>query len=296
MAERLDLKVGRRWKGGPMKRHNKLEVMPRKDPSSQSQKAPKSAFETVEAKRECLILEHMRQVHLIAGRFHRKIAGTVSLDDLVSAGTLGLIAAIDNFHESFGVKLCTYAEHKIRGAILDSLRSSDWASRGRRQKAKEMDAAVQNLELRLHRSPTVEEVAADRSMSIDEYHAHTSDSHALKLLSLEAPASNRRGLTLGALIPDDVENLPSAILERSERKCLLKRAVDAMPNINRTVLNLSYSNELTRREVAAAMGIDVSRVTRLKEDSMQRLRKQFGEQYRSHAPSRGHSTRLLWIA
>ena len=109
-----------------MKRHNKLEVMPREDPSSQSQKAPKSAFETVEAKRECLILEHMRQVHLIAGRFHRKIAGTVSLDDLVSAGTLGLIAAIDNFHESFGVKLCTYAEHKIRGAILDSLRSSDW--------------------------------------------------------------------------------------------------------------------------------------------------------------------------
>jgi RNA polymerase sigma factor for flagellar operon FliA len=277
-----------------MKRRDKLEVMPTEDPSFQSPTALKSAFEAVEARRERLILEQMRQVHLIAGRFHRKIAGTVSLDDLVSTGTLGLIAAVDNFHESFGVKLCTYAEHKIRGAILDSLRSSDWVSRGRRQKAKEMDAAIQDLEQRLHRSPTVEEVAADRSMSIDEYHAHTSDSHALKLLSLEAPASNRRGLTLGALIPD-VENLPSAILERSERKCLLKRAVDAMPNINRTVLNLSYSNELTRREVAAAMGIDVSRVTRLKEDSMQRLRKQFGEQYRSHASSRRHSTRWVRI-
>src|SRR3984893_17542640 len=123
-----------------------------------------------EARREELTLEHLPQVRLIARRIQERLPESISLDDLVSTGVLGLISAIDNFDPSQNVKLKTYAEYKIRGAILDSLRGLDWAPRQKRRKSKQIEAAVTAAEQRLQRSPTEEETAAQLGISIEEYH------------------------------------------------------------------------------------------------------------------------------
>src|SRR5918911_1559072 len=121
-------------------------------------------------RREHLILEHLVQVKLIARRIHERLPVSVSLDDLISAGTLGLIAAIDRYDSSHDVKLKTYAEYKIRGAILDSLRGLDWAPRQKRRQAKQIEAAIAAAEQRLQRTPTEDEIALELGITIDEYH------------------------------------------------------------------------------------------------------------------------------
>src|SRR5258708_3704209 len=135
--------------------------------------------------RERLIMEHLPQVRLIARRIHERLPESVSLDDLISTGVVGLISAIDHFDPSHNVKLKTYAEYKIRGAMLDSLRGLDWAPRQQRKRAKQIEAAIQSLEQRLHRAPTEEEIAAELGQTIAEYHEWLVDIRGLNLGSLE---------------------------------------------------------------------------------------------------------------
>src|SRR5437868_9909155 len=120
--------------------------------------------------REQLILEHLPQVRLIARRIHERLPESVSLDDLVSTGVVGLISAIDRFDAAHNVKLKTYAEYKIRGAILDSLRGLDWAPRQQRKRAKQIESAISVIEQRLHGSPSEEEIAAELKLSLADYH------------------------------------------------------------------------------------------------------------------------------
>src|SRR3954447_17347308 len=120
--------------------------------------------------REQLILEHLPQVRLIARRIQERLPESISLDDLISTGVIGLIAAIDHFDPAHNVKLKTYAEYKIRGAILDSLRGLDWAPRQKRRQAKQIEAAIAAAEQVLQRSPTEEEIAAQLEISLEEYH------------------------------------------------------------------------------------------------------------------------------
>src|SRR5215470_1521219 len=125
---------------------------------------------TAAEERERLILEHLPQVRLIARRIHERLPESVNLEDLVSTGVVGLISAIDRFDSTLNVKLKTYAEYKIRGAILDSLRGLDWAPRQQRKKSKQIEAAINTAEQRLHRTPTEEEVAAELGITVKEYH------------------------------------------------------------------------------------------------------------------------------
>ncbi len=122
-----------------------------------------------ESERDRLILEHLEQVHLIARRIHERLPQSVNLDDMVSAGILGLIAAVDQYDSTQGVKLSTYAEYKIKGAVLDSLRGMDWAPRKQRKRAREIEAAVAALEQDLQRAPLEEEVADRLGVSVPEY-------------------------------------------------------------------------------------------------------------------------------
>src|SRR5579872_1651211 len=126
--------------------------------------------DTAAEEREHLILEHLPQVRLIARRIHERLPESVSLEDLISTGTIGLIAAIDRFDPAHNVKLKTYAEYKIRGAILDSLRGLDWAPRQQRKRSKQIEAAIAAAEQKLHRMPSEEEIAAELNVSIEEYH------------------------------------------------------------------------------------------------------------------------------
>src|ERR1700688_4013345 len=126
--------------------------------------------ETTEAEREQLILEHLPQVRLIARRLRERLPESVSLDDLISTGTIGLIGAICRFDPSLNVKLKTYAEYKIRGAMLDGLRGLDWAPRTQRRRSKQIEAAISRAEQLLHRSPAEEEIAQQLGVTLEEYH------------------------------------------------------------------------------------------------------------------------------
>ena len=222
--------------------------------------------------REELILEHLPQVRLIARRIHDRLPESVSLEDLISTGVVGLIAAIDRFDPSQNVKLKTYAEYKIRGAILDSLRGLDWAPRQQRKRAKQIEAAICAAEQRLHRSPTEEEIAAELGQTIEEYHAWLVDARGLTLGSLENAGADEEQHDLLKYVADREDAWPSRVVEREELQKLLAAAIEKMPDIEKTVLSLYYHEELTLREISKIVNLHESRISQLKTQAILRLR------------------------
>lgn len=224
------------------------------------------------ADRETLILEHLPQVRLIARRIHERLPGSVSLDDLISTGTVGLISAIDNFDPKLNVKLKTYAEYKIRGAILDSLRGMDWAPRQQRKRVKQIEAAIASLEQRNHRAPSEDEIAKELGLSTAEYHDWLIDVRGVNLGRLEGHSGEDESRDLLRFVSDSEELWPSRIVERAELERLLAQAIQKMPYVERTVLNLYYHEELTLREIARVVKLHESRVSQLKSQAILRLR------------------------
>jgi RNA polymerase sigma factor for flagellar operon FliA len=222
--------------------------------------------------RERLILEHLPQVRLIARRIHERLPASVGLDDLVSTGILGLISAIDNFDPSLNVKLKTYAEYKIRGAILDSLRGLDWAPRQKRRRSKQVEAAIETLERRLHRSPTEEEIAAELRVDVDEYRNWLLEMRGMNMGSLEYAPPDQAGRDVLSFVAGSEDSWPSSIVERSELERLVADRISRMPYVERTVLGLYYHEELTLREIAQIMGLHESRISQLKTQAILRLR------------------------
>lgn len=228
--------------------------------------------ETAASERERLILEHLPQVRLIARRIHERLPDSVSLEDLISTGIVGLISAIDNFDPSQNVKLRTYAEYKIRGAILDSLRGLDWASRDRRKKAKQIEAAIAAAEQRLGRSATEEEIAQELGLPLEEYRQWLLDIQGLTLNSLDYSSEREDSRNLHELVADSEQHWPSHLLESMELERLLTAALERMPAAERTVLSLYYQEELTLREIAQVMNLHLSRISQLKSQAIMRLR------------------------
>jgi RNA polymerase sigma factor for flagellar operon FliA len=222
--------------------------------------------------RERMILEHLPQVRLIARRIHERLPESVSLEDLVSTGILGLIHAIDRFDPTLNVKLKTYAEYKIRGAILDSLRGLDWAPRQQRKKAKQIEAAISSAEQKLKRAPREDEIATELGISIVEYHDWLVEVRGVNLGSLESGGSDEENRDLLRFIADKEENWPSNLVERSELERLLAEAIARMPQIERTVLSLYYQKELTLREISKVVNLHESRISQLKSQAVLRLR------------------------
>ncbi len=227
---------------------------------------------TQTGERDRLIIEHLPQVGLIARRIYERLPESVSLEDLISTGIVGLITAIDNFDSSHNVKLKTYAEYKIRGAILDSLRELDWAPRQKRKMAKQIEAATAQAEQKLHRMPGEDEIAAELGVSLGEYHEWLVEVRGVSLGTLEyaGPAEEPRDIL--QFVSDSEEKWPSRVLERAELERLLAQAIDRMPCVERTVLSLYYHQELTLREISKVMDLHESRVSQLKSQAILRLR------------------------
>jgi RNA polymerase sigma factor for flagellar operon FliA len=222
--------------------------------------------------RDRLILDNLPQVRLIARRIHERLPESVSLDDLISTGVVGLITAVDNFDPNQNVKLKTYAEYKIRGAILDSLRGLDWAPRQKRKKAKQIEAAIYAAEQRLGRAPTEEDVATELKLTLDEYHEWLVEIRGVNIGSFEYAKGEEEGRDLLQFISDNEEDWPSSLFERAELQKLLASAIEKMPEVERNVLGLYYQDELTLREIANAMTLHESRVSQLKSQAILRLR------------------------
>lgn len=222
--------------------------------------------------RERLILEHLPQVRLIARRIHERLPESVSLEDLISTGILGLIHAIDRFDPGLNVKLKTYAEYKIRGAILDSLRGLDWAPRQQRKKSKQIEAAISAAEQKLKRAPREEEIAAELGIPIEEYHDWLVEIRGVNLGSLESGGNDEENRDLLRFVADKEESWPSNLVERAELERLLAEAIQRMPQIERTVLSLYYQQELTLREISRVLSLHESRISQLKSQAVLRLR------------------------
>jgi RNA polymerase sigma factor for flagellar operon FliA len=228
--------------------------------------------------REQLILQHLPQVRLIARRIQERLPENISLEDLVSTGVIGLIAAIDNFDPGHNVKLKTYAEYKIRGAILDSLRGLDWAPRQKRRQAKRIEAAIATAEQRLKRAPDEQEIADELEISLEEYHEWLVEIRGLNLASLEY-TTGEQGKDLLHYLPDADDNLPSKVLEKSELERLLAEGIGGIPKMERTVLGLYYQEELTLREIAQVVKLHESRISQLKSQAILRLRSHMAKQW-----------------
>ncbi|HZY73126.1 MAG TPA: FliA/WhiG family RNA polymerase sigma factor [Edaphobacter sp.] len=227
--------------------------------------------ETVASQREALVLAHLPQVRFIAKRIHDRLPSHISLDDLISTGVVGLLSAIDNFDPSQNVQLNTYAERRIRGAIMDSLREMDWAPREIRRRSRHIEGAIHKLKQKLGSEPSEEQIAAELQISLDEYQKWLADVQLIELARLEYSDGEEQGNLLN-VISDDEEAWPSRIVERSELERILALAIERMPKVERTVLSLYYYQELSLREIAEVMDCHLSRVGQLRVQAILRLR------------------------
>ncbi len=222
--------------------------------------------------RDRLILEHLPQVRLIARKIHERLPETVSFEDLLSAGIIGLIQAIDHFDPRQNVKLKTYAEFRIRGAIIDSLRETDWAPRLKRKQAREFEAAIGRAEQRLGRTPEEAEIAAELNLTVDEYRQKLTEMEALNIGELEFARDENEVPVLLKYAASSEEESPEVTMERTELERLIATSIDRIPKVEKTVLSLYFYEELTLREIAEVMGIHFSRVSQIKSQAILRLR------------------------
>jgi RNA polymerase sigma factor for flagellar operon FliA len=224
-----------------------------------------------EQEREALILEHLRQVHWIAARIHEKLPSSVELDDLISAGIVGLLAAVDNYDPSKNASLKTYAEYKIRGAILDSIRGLDGIPAHKRKRVKMVQQAMLSAERKLQRTPGEDEIAAELNISLAEYQQWVVELRAVSLGSLEV-VEDGEDMSLLKFIADDGQATPERILERSELERVVAEGMKKMPENERLVLSLYYKEELNLREIGSVMDLHITRISQLRAQGILRLR------------------------
>jgi RNA polymerase sigma factor for flagellar operon FliA len=226
-----------------------------------------------EAEREQLLLRHLPQVNFIAKRIHNRLPPQVLLEDLVHAGVLGLMDAIKKFNPAKNVQLKYYAEFRIRGAILDSLRQVDWSPRTLRSQARRLEQAVFDCKGRLGRDPTENEVAAALQISLSRLQRLQGDLRGLDIgtLQVDSDVVANGEIALGSYASKEEED-PYHQTLRLEMKGLLTGAVDQLPLREREVLALYHFAELTMKEVGAVMGIGESRVSQIHSSAMVHLR------------------------
>jgi RNA polymerase sigma factor for flagellar operon FliA len=232
-----------------------------------------------EGERERLILEHIPQVRLIARRIHERVPDSIAFDDLLSAGVIGLIHAIDNFDASQQVRLKTYAELRIRGAILDSLRQTDWAPRLKRRQAREFEAGIVRAEHRLGRTPEEAEIAAELGLTVDDYRQKLTEIEGLQVGEIDFIRDDDDSSAILKHVAANDEQSPAQKLERAELERLIAGAIDRIPKVEKTVLSLYFFEELTLREIAEMMGIHLSRVSQIKSQAILRLRTAIGRNW-----------------
>ncbi len=227
------------------------------------------------SEREHLILEHLPQIKYIAQRISTKLPSHVELNDLVSAGVLGLLDAIEKFDPSRGVKFKTYAELRIKGAILDSLRNLDWAPRSLRKKSKDLEKVYKELEQKLGRPATDKEVSDELGISLEEFYELVDQIKGLNLGSFQDLTSqddDRNGEPLVKYVPDSPQLDPFFLFRKSEIRNILSGAIDTLPKKERLVVSLYYYDELTMKEIGKVLGVNESRVSQLHTKAMLRLR------------------------
>ncbi len=212
------------------------------------------------------MLAYLGLVKFVAGRLAIGLPSFVEVEDLFGAGLLGLMQAIDKFEADRRIKFETYAIPRIRGAMLDELRTQDWFPRSIRRKARRLEQAYAEVESRLERAATDEEIAAYLDMDLESYYALVDEVALTTLVSLDRDVSSSSdGIysVVGETISDPRAPDPVRALEEEELHALVRDVIMGLPEKERTVLNLYYYEELTLREIGEILGISESRVCQI---------------------------------
>ena len=225
-----------------------------------------------------LLTEHMPLVKRLAHHMKAKLPPSVEVDDLVQAGMMGLLDAINRYEDNHGAQFETYAVLRIRGAMLDELRNSDWMPRSTRQNMRKVEAAMEALQQRLGRPASESEIAKSLKMSLADYQDMLGDGGGHQLLYYEDFHDTEEGSDgfLDRYAVDDSDPLRS-LLDTGFRQAVID-AIDKLPPREKMLMGLYYEEELNLKEIGAVMGVSESRVSQLHTQAVSRLRAALKEQ------------------
>ncbi len=228
------------------------------------------------ALRDRLILTYAPLVKYVAGRLGSGLPAHVDEGDLVSYGLLGLIGAIERYDSERDVKFETYAIARIKGSIIDELRAMDWVPRSVRARARDIERAIAELERRLHRAPTDEEIAEKLSISTDELEESLTDISRSSIAALDELWTVSSGGGDQVALIDTIEDVeapdPQGALSQTEMREAIGEAIARLPEREKLVVTLYYYEELTLREIGEVLGVTESRVSQLHTKAILRLK------------------------
>ncbi len=230
------------------------------------------AVPVLNADQERLLLEHLPIVRFLARRIHERLPQHVDIEDMVSAGVVGLMDAFSKFDPAKRVQFRSYAQFRIRGAILDSLRTLDWSPRELRRKGRAVEEAIRALTARTGHAPGEVEVAAEMALGLEEYQQLLGDLKGLEIGTLHVERSEESGEEELAYVPGRPEEDPLFRCLRGELEGRLTEAIANLPDRERLVMSLYYYEEMTMREIGLALGVVESRVSQVHASAVAHLR------------------------
>jgi RNA polymerase sigma factor for flagellar operon FliA len=225
---------------------------------------------TVESERDRLVLRHLPLVRAIAVRVYENLPVHVDLDDLVHAGIMGLIDAATKYSAEKQVSFQGYAKHRIKGAILDSLRDADWASRDLRKRHKQLEAITRELTAVMERNPTEAEIAEKMGMDIERWRQVAIELRMVGLLSASTRAQDSENQTVPEFPAGDDLN-PDVLTGQRELRGILSMAMKGLPERYQTVIGLYYVGGKTMKEIGDRLGINESRVSQIHRAALDRM-------------------------
>jgi RNA polymerase sigma factor FliA len=238
--------------------------------SALAESAPVAGEGISRQRRDQVVLEHLPLVRAIAVRVHENLPVYVDMDDLVHSGVLGLFDAATKYNPDKMVAFSAYAKHRIKGAILDSLRQLDWASRDMRRRHKQVEAATRELAATLQRNPTEAEVAKKLGLDVDRLREMMIDLRNVGLVS--ASTRGPEGEDMPAPdFPTPADSFPDAICAKEQLRSVLDLAMDVLPERYKKVVTMYYTQEMTMKEIGGQLGINESRVSQIHKAALEKM-------------------------
>jgi len=228
--------------------------------------------------KDLLLKEHASLVKKMAYQLKAKLPASVEIDDLIQAGMMGLLDAVNRYEDTHGAQFETYAAQRIRGSMLDELRSADWLPRSIRKNMRTVETAIQTMEQKLGRAPTENEVAKQLNLSINDYHDMLGDCGGHQLVYYEDFHESDSGdHFLDRHVQNDNGDPIQALLSSGFKEALVD-AIDSLPEREKILMGLYYEQELNLKEIGAVMNVSESRVCQLHSQAVARLRTAMREQ------------------